>query len=220
LDKLRLLARRFPKTGPWLWILGLLQYFSVQYIVALSWPQPFSLKQNSISDLGNTVCGQQNHLFICSPLHNVMNISLIIVGLSMSIGVLAALEAFRLSKPAMLTFLLLGLTGLGTALIGVFPENVVPSAHYLIAAISLIIFNCGALVAYRIPELPASWRWYSLATGSLGLLALVVLGLRYPTQLGPGVVERIADYTPDIWVFAFSAYILVRHKKGLFQACR
>jgi len=51
-------------------------------------------------------------------------------------------------------------------------------------------------------------------------LALVVLGLRYPTQLGPGVVERIADYTPDIWVFAFSAYILVRHKKGLFQACR
>ena len=142
-----------------------------------------------------------------------MNGSLIFVGLSMGLGVLLALDAFSLSQPAKLTFTLLGLTGLGTALAGVFPENVTPLIHYLIAALCLIIINCGVLAAFWVPELPGSWRWYSLLMGILGLVALVVLGLHFYTPLGPGGIERIADYTPDLWVFTFSTYLVLRHEQ-------
>ena len=214
MSQLRLLTRRYPKVGPLLWILGLLQYFSVQYIVALAWPRPFNLRLNTISDLGNTMCGQQNRLFVCSPLHSLMNISLVIVGLSMCLGVILVLLALQASRLAKVTLVLLGLTGVGTSLIGFFPENIAPLIHYLIAAPSLIIFNSAVFTAYWVPELPYSWRSYSLTLGCLGLLALLMIGIHYPTPLGPGGMERVADYTPDLWVFTLSIYLLIQHKKA------
>jgi hypothetical membrane protein len=141
-----------------------------------------------------------------------MNISLIVVGLAMGLGVLLFLGVYKTSKIANISFACLGLTGLLTALIGFFPENQFSLVHYLIAAIGLTIFNFSVLIAYWISELPGPWRWYSLVMGVIGLSALIMLGLNYATPIGAGGLERVADYTPDIWVLSFGTYILLRPK--------
>lgn len=46
----------------------------------------YSLAHNTISDLGDTTCGIFNGRPICSPLHVLMNISFVVLGLTMVAG--------------------------------------------------------------------------------------------------------------------------------------
>lgn len=208
MDQIKQWGRNHPGLGPWLWVVGMVAYFTAQYIVALAWPYPFSLQRNAISDLANTSCSYRLH--VCSPLHNLMNATLIIVGIAMAIGALCLLDAYKPTRPARISFTLLGLTGAATALIGFFPEDQNFLAHYLITAVGLTIFNFSVIIAYWVRELPSAWRRYSLAMGTVGLAALVALGLRRPTPLGLGGLERVADYTPDIWVLTLSMYLIIK----------
>src|ERR1700737_1918360 len=62
------------------------EYFVARPIVAAAWPRPYSYLHNYISDLGNTACGpfaysQTTSVYVCSPLHPLMNASFVVVGL-------------------------------------------------------------------------------------------------------------------------------------------
>jgi NAD(P)-dependent dehydrogenase (short-subunit alcohol dehydrogenase family) len=72
--------------GGLVWALGTLQYFVCQIVVAAAWPTPYSLHNNFISDLGNTMCGPfaVSHgvpIEVCSPEHAVMNASFVTAGI-------------------------------------------------------------------------------------------------------------------------------------------
>lgn len=208
----RRISRQYPTLGPWIFVFGILYYFVVQYIVALAWPVSFSLKQNFISDLGNTVCGLQQSVYICSPLNVLMNLSFIVIGLALGIATFLVYGSFSPSLSAKLAFSLIGIADFGTALIGFLPENVAHGLHLLIAILCLAAFNFGVAVAYLLPDLPKSWQLYSISSGGFGLVALLLLGFRINTPLGLGGIERIADYTPDLWVLSFGIYALFRSR--------
>ena len=60
-------------------------YLLVQPVVAAAWPTPYDLSSNSISDLGVTACGDLRQfgdrvVYVCSPLHALMNTVLFVVG--------------------------------------------------------------------------------------------------------------------------------------------
>src|SRR5262249_42958112 len=60
--------------GPVIWIFSA-QFFVAQLAVQWSWTTPFSLKNNFISDLGNTACGfypAGSTMYVCSPWHMAM----------------------------------------------------------------------------------------------------------------------------------------------------
>src|ERR1700722_19315337 len=78
-------ARSFPRLGPIFYAAGV-QYFVVQLLVALRWSPPYSISRNTISDLGNTACGSWNGRYVCSPLHDLMNLSFIVLGITMLLG--------------------------------------------------------------------------------------------------------------------------------------
>ena len=59
-----------------------LQYYVVQLIVALAWRVPYSWNGNTISDLGNTMCGKYGSRVVCSPLHGIMNVSFVALGVT------------------------------------------------------------------------------------------------------------------------------------------
>ncbi len=74
--------------GAFCW-LSSAQFFIAQAWVALAWTTPFSLLQNFISDLGSTACGLSNsgtHLYVCSPRHALMNLSFVVLGLTIFVG--------------------------------------------------------------------------------------------------------------------------------------
>src|ERR1700692_2533414 len=85
LSRWRTSIDRHPRFGPSLY-LSSLQYFVVQLVVSLRWSAAYSVQHDTISDLGNTVCGPFNGRYVCSPLHALMNVSFLVLGVTMIVG--------------------------------------------------------------------------------------------------------------------------------------
>src|SRR3954468_3255231 len=96
--QIRAFVSRHPLAGSVVWVLCA-QYFLAQVVVASAWKQlPYSWRGNSISDLAATSCGQFDDRFVCSPSHGLMNVSLILLGLTMAIGSVLMYQQFRRSR--------------------------------------------------------------------------------------------------------------------------
>jgi hypothetical protein len=105
------------------WLLGL-EEFVGQGIAQAAWTTPYSLSQDYISDLGVTRCGTYRILgetsYICSPLHDVMNVSFVLAGLFMVAGVLLLRGIWPRRPLATAGLVLIALAGVGRA----------PTAYY------------------------------------------------------------------------------------------
>lgn len=199
--------------GALLWIAGI-QYYVAQVIVAAAWSNQsgYSWTHHTISDLANTVCGPYGDRLVCSPLHDTMNISFIVLGITMIIGALLIgrqLVQYRLDR---LGFVCMALAGFGTIIVGLFPENSISSMHIFGAALAFILGNIGPIILglSRNLVLPTWLRVYSVVTGVVGLLALVLLLLTLYAGLGIGGMERISAYPQSIWMIVFGFYLLKR----------
>src|SRR3989344_2327035 len=117
-----------PFVGPSFW-LGSIQYYLVQLIVGMAWETRYSAFNNTISDLGNTVCGVYDERYVCSPLHTLMNISFVALGVTMMVGGILIYEEFKATTGSLIGFSCMVVAGLGTILVGLFPENTINSLH-------------------------------------------------------------------------------------------
>lgn len=100
---------------------------------------------------------------------------------------------------------LLALTGLGSAGVGIFPENII--VPHSICAIT--VFVCGGLCAilgYRVFSRP--WSWFSPILGIITLVAVVLLGAKVYPGLGAGGMERMIAYPLIIWAIGTGAYLM------------
>jgi hypothetical membrane protein len=198
--------------GAILWVLNL-QYFIVQAIVAAAWTKGngYSWAHNTISDLGNTQCGEYGARIVCSPVHLAMNISFVVLGITISVG---AILLGRELKPAFLGrlgFGCLAISGVGAALVGLFPENSVSVLHITGAALSFLIGNAGIiLIGLSLRQLPKTLRTYTIFSGVIALIALVLFLQKTYLGLGIGGMERVVSYPQTVWMIVFGAYWL-RH---------
>ena len=117
-----------PSLGPAIFTAATL-YFVIQVIVAWVFTPSYSLVSNSISDLGETSCGGYGSPAICSPRWWLMDYAgFVVLGLIMVIGSALLYHEFTERAPrerhaAMLGFSLMALGGLGSILVGFFPER-------------------------------------------------------------------------------------------------
>jgi len=109
------------RLGPVLYVAGM-QYFAVQLLAALRWPRPYNISRDTISDLGNTACGTWNGRYVCSPLHDLMNGSFIVLGITMLLGSVLISQRYGKGRIAMTGFTAIGLSGLGVVMVGVLQE--------------------------------------------------------------------------------------------------
>ncbi len=138
-------TNKYPLIGPLFWILSL-QYLVVQVIVAAAWTTPFSYKDNYISDLGNTACGLYDGLYVCSPLHSLMNGSFALFGVTMALGALLIYTEFKRTTWSLIGFVMMSLAGFGSILVGLFPENTISELHQIGAFLGLVVGNLSILV--------------------------------------------------------------------------
>src|SRR3954453_164562 len=161
-------AVRHPLTGPLVWVLSI-QYFVVQIVVAFAWNPSYSWRLDAISDLGATTCGEFDGRYVCSPLHALMNASLVLLGLSMTVGSALIYQELRRSRWG---FWLMAVAGVGAMLVGLFPENTVYWAHITGADLAFVLSNIALIVfGFGLP-LPRWFSWYSIASGVVALVAL------------------------------------------------
>jgi hypothetical membrane protein len=206
----RLMTVRF---GAVAWLLAA-QFFVVQVVVASAWTMPFSLRLRYISDLGNTACApfpNASSVIVCSPWHAAMNASFVIVGITMVAGAVLTRSAFRVGWARSLAASLFVAAGVGVLMVGVYPENENMTAHAAGAGINFIGGNM-ALVLFGIAAPPTpprrAFRWFSVATGLVGLAATVLFVYRHDLGLGPGGIERVAAYTTTVWQIAAGVVVL------------
>ena len=205
--------------GSTLWILSI-QYFIIEYIVQRAWsPVPYSLRFNTISDLGATVCGNLPVIgtFACSPLHALINSSFVLNGVLAIAGLYLLRSIFPKHQAVSLALLLIALGSLGTIGVGVFPENENIVPHMISAGIVFILGNLGLLLlGKKLYQLQWHKKYARLTMflGALGLSALVILPLTLSPLGGIGVMERIVAYPVTIWVIV-SGILIVRSELRL-----
>jgi hypothetical membrane protein len=187
-----------------------IQYFLAQLLVARRWSPPYSLARNTISDLGNTACGRYGGRLVCSPLHGVMNASFVVLGAAMVAG--SALiwsghgRGGGAGRAAAAGLGLMGASGAGVVLVGLFPENSVPALHGTGAGLSFVLGNLGVIVVGW--AFPRPLRIYSAASGVVALAALgCFVGGRY-LGLGEGGLERVVAYPQTAWLIVIGLYLL------------
>ncbi|MDT4969004.1 MAG: hypothetical protein QOJ64_3741 [Acidobacteriota bacterium] len=191
------------------------QFFVAQLVAQSRWTSPFSLATNFISDLGNTTCGlypQVAGAYVCSPWHALMNMSFVLQGVIILVGAVLARPAFSGQRWAAAAFVLLAVTALGIAGVGLFPEDVNNGAHVINAGTQFITGNAAIIVvgvaAHRINR----WCAYAIVSttlGIIGLLATVLFAQGYGLGLGVAGMERVAAYTLPVWLI-ISGILMVR----------
>ncbi len=202
--------------GALLWISSI-QYFIIQVIVASMWTTTYSLSQNTISALGNTSSGTCLKNIICSPGHNLMNLSFATLGITMILGTLLMNWQSKPGTGKIIGFTCLLLAGLGTLLVGLYPENTISTLHIIGAALPFVFGNLGMIVlGHTFTSLPKNWRLYTLLSGVIGLAALMLLITENYLGLGVGGMERLTAYPQTIWMIAFGAYVL-KHRSSVFD---
>jgi hypothetical membrane protein len=76
-----------------MWIAGPAQYLIAQLVAQAAWRIPYSWMVNPLSDLGAVHCqrmgsGYPLPRYVCSPLHGVVNASVIVLGVLLAGGML------------------------------------------------------------------------------------------------------------------------------------
>lgn len=210
MHRVRIFTDKYPFIGPVVWMLSI-QYFIIQIIVALAWKSHFSIFQNTISDLGNTVCGTYGERFVCSPLHNLMNASFIMLGITMALGALLIYQEFKKSFRSLVGFSFMALAGVGTLVVGLFPENTISSLHVLGASMPFLVGNLGLVLLGVSLNLPKWLRYYTIISGIVALLALSLFITQNYIGLGAGGMERLTAYPQTVWLIIFGSYISHNH---------
>lgn len=198
------------KSGALFWIASI-QYYVAQLIVASQWPTQsgYNWSKNTISDLGNTECGLYIASYVCSPWHLLMNISFIILGITMICGAAAFKRQLKVNRLTSAGFTCMILAGIGTVLVGLFPENTIAPLHIIGAALPFVFGSIGSLlIGYGLTTLSRVMRIYTVLSGLTGLLALILFLLKVYGPLGIGSVERIVAYPQSIWMIVFGIYTL------------
>lgn len=187
-----------------------IQYFLIQILVAQQWSPSYSLTRDTISDLGNTSCGTFNARFVCSPLHSLMNVSFVILGLAMTLGSVLIFHQVLKSRSATAGCASMALSGIGVVMVGIFPENSISALHGLGAAVPFVMGNIAIIVLGYSLNLPVPLRIYSFLSGACALLALVSYASSHYLGLGEGGIERAVAYPQTVWLIVIGLYMLTR----------
>ena len=196
-----------PTLGAVLFILGV-QYFVVQIVVAARFTGAYSLRLNTISDLGNTSCGVFSGHYVCSPAHLVMNLSFVTLGVCVVAGSVMLRRQFGGSAAVAAGFAMVGVGGAGVVGVGLFAENTVPAIHGIAAALPFLVGNAGIVVLGLAMVAPTAVRACTVATGGLALAALGFYAGGAFLGVGPGGAERMVAYPQTVWQIALGCYLL------------
>ncbi|MFF1830183.1 DUF998 domain-containing protein [Paenarthrobacter sp. NPDC058040] len=223
--------------------LSVVQYFVAEAAVIDAWagPDQYSRATGYISDLGAVSCGIYQDRDVCSPAHVLMNASFVVQGLALVLGALfltagllcvaarPGVPARRfhgngvrvLAKPWILAVairILTGVSGLGTVLVGLVPEDFGSPWHFA-GALMFFIGGGFALILLGIlwlRQTPVSW--FLAACGALCVGALVVGGLTHMDVPEPGLLERLMAYPVTIGLAAAGLVIAQRvHRERRFR---
>ncbi|BBD73105.1 membrane protein [Sulfodiicoccus acidiphilus] len=175
------------KVASWIVSLGVFQFLSLTLLAEELYPS-YSLTRNYISDLG---VGSTAPIF---------NSSILILGLCLIAGAVALRKVLRnLPFPV-----LLGIAGVGSLGVGLFPETT-GEPHTFSAFLTFLFGSLAAIYSVKVSRGPL--RLLGPVAGGVSLVSLVFFASHNYGPLGPGGVERFIAFPILWWGLAFAAWL-------------
>jgi hypothetical membrane protein len=210
------LVHRSVRHGAILWFVGVLQFIVAMIVTQLGWNSSapygaYSLQNNYISDLGAVYCGLYSGREICSPWHDVFNVSIVLMGVLLILGTLLIRTGFPARASRSLGLGLLMIAGVGAIGVGLSPEDVDLTVHSISALLAFLFGNLALIVLGIAMFRDTRWdgfRAFSLFCGLIGLIALgLFLGKAYG-PLGVGGMERLIVAPVLLWALVCSVHLM------------
>ena len=172
----------------------------------LAWSTAYSWSLNNISDLGNIYCQPwgDNARYVCSSLHDLMNVSIITQGILIITGVFILRALWGPGCLSQIARSLLVIAGLAMAIAGFAPADVNGNVHVVLGAFPLTFLgNIGLILGG--PALKTSMaRKIQLLGPVIGAVGLIATWLFFSGNylgLGMGGMERFAVLNVPTWTF-------------------
>ena len=205
-------ASRKTLVGAWILILGVVFFYTAEFIASLGWKGParYSYISDFISSLGIPVVLEQ----INSPLHALMNIGFVIYGASVVIGYLLLKKTLPKGKLSALVRILLAASGIGVVLVGFFPGHdwTYSFVHTVGAMLVIYAGNVGDILLSLALWREKRFRYApcGVLLGIVGLFFSVVMAMFFESGFA-GLYERLAIY-PTI---LFNLALGIRSLRGV-----
>ncbi|MGW1889536.1 DUF998 domain-containing protein [Streptomyces sp. NPDC002004] len=212
---------RWSRLGLLAWAFGAVQFFVIHFVVESAWPRAYSWAANNISDLGNIRCEvrtEPESRYVCSPRHELMNVSFTASGLLLLAGALLTWRIWSRRPGPLVSRILLAGAGAGFVLVGLAPSDTRENAHVLGALLIMATGNAGLILAGFGTEPGTTLHRLRHATRLLGTLALLAAFLHLSGHylgLGMGGMERVAVFPLFIWTFTVGAVGLSSRARNL-----
>ncbi|MGA8542805.1 MAG: DUF998 domain-containing protein [Thermoplasmata archaeon] len=204
------LVHRSVRHGAILWIVGVLEFLVGMIVTQLGWTTSYSLSQNYISDLGAVNCGMFDGRYVCSPWHEVFNVSIVLLGLLLIFGTILIRTGFPSRGTRTVGLALLVISGIGAIGVGLSPEDVNITVH-TISALAAFAGGSLALIVLGIAMFRDT-RWdgfraYSVFSGLVSLIALFLFVGGVYGPLGVGGMERLIVAPVLLWALVCGIHL-------------
>ena len=157
----------------------------------------YTTRNSMISDLGSTL---PPNSVITQPSATIFNLAMFITGIIVLIGTYFLFRHYNNRLAAVL----IGLLGLGTLGVGLFPGNITPQ-HPIFAMLTFTSGGLSAIYSYRLIKSP--FKYLALIFGILCLFFLLTNQIFAPL-VGIGGVERWVAYPIVLWLLGFGGYLM------------
>jgi len=212
------LVHRSVHHGAIVLIVASIQFILGMAITQVGYGSSYSLSQNYISDLGATHCGIQGGggpfggmgRYICSPWHDVFNVSCVILGLLVILGAILIRSAFPARRSRTIGLALLAVAGIGAIGVGLFPEDVQIDFHVTSALLAFVGGNLALVVLGFAMFRDTRWdgfRAYSVLSGLIGLVAVGLFASKTYLFLGVGGMERLVAAPVILWAIVVGIHL-------------
>ena len=203
------------RVGAVMWIAGPVQYLIAQLVAQAAWRTAYSWAVNPLSDLGAVRCqrmgsGYPLPRYVCSPLHGVVNASVIAVGILLAGGVLLTASCWGSGAASRGARILLTASAAGLVMVGLVPEDVNLRLHVLGAFVAIVVGSCGFVLAGLIGRSSPLGRLRPV-TLPLSILAVTAAVLLFTGGIPAGDfggVERLAVFPLRCWMVIAGIFLL------------
>ncbi len=213
------LVHRSVRHGAYLLLLASAEFILGMAITQLLWNSSapygsYSLLNNYISDLGAVNCGpfpaSSTSHFVCSPGHDVFNVSVILLGILVIFAVILLRTAFPSRRSTSIGLWLLAIAQIGAIGVGISPEDVNLTAHQIFALLSFLLGNLSLIVLGFAMFRDTRWdgyRAYTMISGLVGLIALFLFLGHAWGPLGVGGMERLIVAPLLLWAIVVGIHL-------------
>ncbi len=209
------LVHRSVRHGAILLVLASLIFIAGMIVTQIGYESSYSLTQNYISDLGAAHCGvlaghSYDGGYVCSPWHEVFMVTIVLLGILIVLAVILIRTGFPPRSTRTVGLALLAIAALGAIGVGFFPEDVNVRVHTLSAAIAFIAGNLALIVLGFAMFRDTRWdgfRAYTILSGLVGLIALILFEAKAWGALGVGGMERLIVAPLLLWAILAGTHL-------------